>query len=78
MGMINQDGPLEMPLKDQKKVIDRKLAGMGLGDRKDATYEFRIRPAASSPTFPGKGTVFVDGKGAKPMVYVEDKAVSPV
>ena len=38
MGMINQDGQLEMPLEDQKKVIDEKLTNMGLGDRRDATY----------------------------------------
>lgn len=76
MGMIDQGGQLEMGLEGQKKVIDSKLTGMGLGDRKNATYKFKLQPAATSPTFPGKGTVFVDGKGPKPIVYVEDKAVS--
>ena len=76
MGMIDKDGQLRMPLVDQKNIIDTKLRDMGLGDRKNATYKFKVRPALSSPTFPGKGTVFVDGKGAKPIVYVEDNVVS--
>ena len=76
MGLIDQDGQHEMPLEDQKKIFDSKLAGMGLSDRNNATYTFKLQSAASSPTFPGKGTVFVDGKGAKPIVYVEDKPVN--
>ena len=76
MGLIDQDGQLEMPLGDQKKIFDSKLTDMGLGDRKNATYTFKLRPAASSPIFAGKGTVFVDGKGVKPIVYVEHKPVN--
>lgn len=38
MGLIDQDGQLEMPLKDQKKIIDSKLTVMGLSDPKIATY----------------------------------------
>ena len=77
MGMIDTNGQLEMPLEDQKRIIDTRLMNMGLGDGKIATYKFKLRPAVSSPSFPGKGTVFVDGKGSKPIVYVEDKVVSP-
>lgn len=76
MGMIDRGGQLEQPLEDQKKIIDSKLISVGLGNRKEATYSFKLRLAALSPTFPGKGTVFVDGKGSKPIVYVEDKAVT--
>ena len=76
MGMIAQGGQLEMALTDQKSIIDAKLTAMGLGNRKDATYTFKLRPARSSPTFPGKGTVFVDGKGSNPAIYVEDKQVN--
>jgi len=75
-GMIDIGGQSVMPLEDQKRIIDTKLAAMGLGDLKDATYKFQLRPAATSPTFPGKGTVFVDGDGPRPIVYVEDKAVN--
>lgn len=76
MGMIEQDGQFSMPLEDQKKIIDSKLDGIGLANRGDATYRFQLRLAASSPTFPGKGTVFVDGIGPKPIIYVEDRAVT--
>ena len=38
-------------------------------------YYYKLRPAAESPQFPGKGSVFVDISSGKLVIYVEDISV---
>jgi hypothetical protein len=61
-------------LPDQKKVIETNIERMGLSPFASILY---IASNSDDPnTFPGKGTVLVDGRAAKPRVYVEDRVVS--
>ena len=73
--LIKDDGDEEI-LKHRNRVIERKLKDMGLGEARVSTYKFRERLASQSPSWPGKATVFVDGKWQRPIVYVEDRAVN--
>ncbi|KAI9736072.1 MAG: hypothetical protein M1818_006248 [Claussenomyces sp. TS43310] len=63
----------EVALPDQQKIMEDTLASLGLSSSL-RTYEASKRN--SKNWFPGQGTVFVDGGGPVPDVYIEDKRVS--
>lgn len=61
----------EVALPDQQRIIQECLDGLGFANS-HVTYKAGARRAA----FSGQGTVFVDGRGQVPMVYVEDTNIS--
>ena len=75
-GVVEGDGGHLTVLDNHDGLVENRLSGMGLLDRKQTWYQFRIQPTGSSPNFAGKGTVLVDGSGPEPVVYVEDKPVN--
>ena len=56
--------------------IRQRLQAMGLYHR-EAVYGFQHRYPVDSPSYPGKGTVFVDGSSNQLRIYVEDNPIQP-
>ena len=65
----------EVVSQDQKQIVEQRLDALGLGSKRVVTYKFKFQKASESPEFPGKGTVFVDGKDGKLAICVEDQRV---
>ncbi|KAL8961497.1 MAG: hypothetical protein Q9193_001956 [Seirophora villosa] len=64
----------EEALADTNVIINKRLVIMDL-EPSSMNYTFQLRSAQDSPQFPGKGTVFVDGKDGILKIYVEDQLV---
>jgi hypothetical protein len=62
----------EIALLGQQKIMESMLKSLSLSSALSTYVVDPLREAS----FPGKGSVFVDGKGPVPIVYVEDKVVS--
>src|SRR5450432_4280899 len=62
----------ELALPAQQKIMQDGLARLGLS-HSSITY---VAGRSPDDWFPGRGTVFIDGSGKVPIVYVEDKEVS--
>lgn len=60
----------EIALPHQKAIIERKLGEFGL------TYTNSAYMVIMDQVRPPKGTVFIDARGEKPLVYVEDHCLS--
>ena len=73
--MFDMNGNIENLLEDQVAIVKQKLTIAGLSPR-EAVYIFGNRPAADSPTYPGKGTVFIDAANEDLKIYVEDCLVN--
>lgn len=73
---MEKNGKLTDILEDQTRIISSRLIGMGLGNFGQAIYTFHLQPADQSPTFPGKGSVFVDTSLGQLTIYVEDNPVN--
>ncbi|KAL8786206.1 MAG: hypothetical protein Q9213_002894 [Squamulea squamosa] len=67
-----QDGRLE----DGMKVVNEKLAAVGLGERVEQACRFELRSSGKGTAFPGKGTFLVDAKGPQLDVFVDDRRIS--
>lgn len=61
----------EIALPDQLEIMNRHFRGLEIAHSLKK-YTISI---PYGPEFPGKGTVFVDGSGDRPMVYVEDEII---
>lgn len=61
----------ELALPDQHSIIQESLTSLGLPH---SSVAYKAETAGKE--FPGRGTVFVDGSGHVPVVYVEDREVS--
>lgn len=61
----------EVALPDQRAIMSQSSERMGVIPN-SAFYSVL---KSSDPRRPGQGTVFVDGRGEKPVVYVEDQEI---
>lgn len=59
---------------DLKRVIEANVEAMGLGSFSVAVY--RVDTLSTYDPRGSKGTVFVDGRGQRPLIYVEDELIN--
>jgi hypothetical protein len=64
----------EVALPEQKQIIENSLREMGLSH---ANVEYSIK-GRREPRSDAYGTIVIDGRGSRPLIYVEDQRVGPL